>query len=60
MTEKLANRAEINSGHHESRRKGMPVAMPRIIDDPRVFQRGLEAVTMTAQAALDNKGRKGR
>ena len=32
-TEKLANRAEIHTGHHESRRKSVTVAMPRIIGE---------------------------
>jgi hypothetical protein len=43
MAEKLANRAQIDPGHHESRRKAVTVAMPRIVDDPRVFRNiGLE------------------
>ena len=52
MTKKLANRAEIHTGHHESRRKGVTVAMPRVSDEARFLQCWLKPIAMAAQLVI--------
>ena len=49
MAEKLFDRAEIHTGHHDSRRKGVAVTMPGVVMDARLFQGGLEPVAMSPQ-----------
>jgi hypothetical protein len=52
VPEQFCNNTQIHPGHHQSTSKSMPVAMPGILLNLCIFQRGREPSARTRQCAI--------